>query len=64
MARNSCWNKISDNTSYIVSEIKNDVQNRTERKKTNDKIGSDFAIFYQTEKKGQIDFWNIKDIGL
>ena len=27
-------------------------------------IGTDFAIFYKTEKKGQIDFWNIKDIGL
>ncbi len=27
-------------------------------------IGADFAIFYQTEKKGKIDYWNIKDIGL
>ena len=27
-------------------------------------IGRSEVIFYQTEKKGQIDFWNIKDIGL
>ncbi len=27
-------------------------------------IGTDFAIFYRTEKKGKIDYWNIKDIGL
>lgn len=27
-------------------------------------LGTDFAIFYQTDKKGKIDFWNIKDIGL
>ncbi|XLS27925.1 DUF4738 domain-containing protein [Flavobacteriaceae bacterium M23B6Z8] len=27
-------------------------------------IGADFAIFYQTEKKGEIDYWNIEDIGL
>ncbi|GAB5398912.1 MAG: hypothetical protein Aureis2KO_04970 [Aureisphaera sp.] len=27
-------------------------------------LGTDFAIFYQTEKKGKIDYWNIKDIGL
>lgn len=41
MARNSCWNKISDNASYIISEIKNDERNfkiqRIERKKVNDK---------------------------
>lgn len=37
MARNSCWNKISDNTSYIISEIKKGVRNRTERKKENEK---------------------------
>ncbi|EDP70780.1 hypothetical protein FBALC1_08473 [Flavobacteriales bacterium ALC-1] len=37
MARNSCWNKISDNTSYIMSEIKNDLLNRSKRKKLNDK---------------------------
>jgi hypothetical protein len=39
MARNSCWNKISDNTSYILSEIVNDERNvfdkRIERKKAN-----------------------------
>uniref|UniRef100_UPI0026304F0A hypothetical protein n=1 Tax=uncultured Algibacter sp. TaxID=298659 RepID=UPI0026304F0A len=41
MAKNSCWNKISDNTSYIISEIINDERNffdkRIERKKVNDK---------------------------
>ena len=42
MARNSCWNKISDNTSYIISEIiENDGMNLFERlpkrKKENDK---------------------------
>ncbi len=41
MARNSCWNKISDNTSYIISEIVNDERNffdkRIARKKSNDK---------------------------
>ncbi|KAA1240774.1 hypothetical protein [Aquimarina sp. RZ0] len=55
MARNSCWNKISDNTSYIISEIKNDKQNRTERKKINDKkkpkslekITAELKVFYE-----------------
>jgi len=37
MAKNSCWNKISDNTSYIISETKNDLLKRTERKKINNK---------------------------
>jgi hypothetical protein len=41
MARNSCWNKISDNTNYIISKIVNDEGNffdkRVERKKVNDK---------------------------
>lgn len=41
MARNSCWNKISGNTLFIISEIKNDGQNffvlRKIRKKANDK---------------------------
>ena len=41
MARNSCWNKISDNTSYIISGIVDDEQNflvkRIERKKANEK---------------------------
>ena len=41
MARNSCWNKISDNTSYIISEIVNDERNffdkRIARKKANEK---------------------------
>jgi hypothetical protein len=41
MARNSCWNKISDNTSYIISEIINDERNffdkRIERKKANER---------------------------
>lgn len=37
MARKSCYNKISDNTTYIISEIKNDIRSRAERKKTNDK---------------------------
>jgi len=27
-------------------------------------FGVDFAVFYQTDKKGQIDFWNVKEIGL
>lgn len=41
IARNSCWNKISNNTSYIISEIVNDERNsfdkRIERRKVNDK---------------------------
>ncbi|WP_425077897.1 hypothetical protein [Psychroserpens sp. S379A] len=41
MARSSCWNKISDNTSYIISEITNDnrsiLDKRIERKKVNEK---------------------------
>lgn len=41
MARNSCWNRISDNTNYIISEIVNDERNffdkRITRKKANDK---------------------------
>ena len=41
MARNSCWNHISDNTSYIISEIKNDPRNfniqRIENNKANRK---------------------------
>ena len=41
MARNSCWNKISENTSYIISEIKNDSRNfeihRFEKNKENQK---------------------------
>lgn len=41
LARNSCWNKISENTSFIISEIKNEGQNsfdlRKIRKKENDK---------------------------
>ena len=55
MAKNSCWNKISDNASYIISEIKNDVPNRTERKKANDKkkpkplekITTELKAFYE-----------------
>ena len=55
MARNSCWNKISDNTSYIISEIKNGVPNRTERKKANNKkkpkslgkITTELKAFYE-----------------
>ncbi|MBQ4804529.1 hypothetical protein J8L88_16835 [Aquimarina sp. MMG015] len=35
MVRSSCWNEISDNTVYIISEIGKDLQNRTERKKEN-----------------------------
>lgn len=41
MAENSCWNKISENTSYIISEIVNDERNlfdnRIKRKKANEK---------------------------
>jgi len=41
MARNSCWNSISNNTSYIISEIKDDGKNfeqqRIERNKVNNK---------------------------
>lgn len=41
MARNSCCNEISENTSYIISEIKNDLLNfkiqRIEKNKTNKK---------------------------
>ena len=40
MAKKSCWNKISVNTSYIISEIVNDNKDlfysRIERKKAND----------------------------
>ena len=27
-------------------------------------LGTDFAVFYRTEKKGKIDYWNNNDIGL
>ena len=41
MAKNSCWNKISNNTSYIISEKvnieQNSFQKRIERKKANNK---------------------------
>jgi hypothetical protein len=41
MARNSCWNEISDNTNFIISEIVNDEQNiskkQIERKKANER---------------------------
>jgi hypothetical protein len=40
MASNSCWNKISENTSYIISEIVTNEQDsskkRIKRKKIND----------------------------
>jgi hypothetical protein len=62
MARNSCWNKISENTSFIISEIKNEVPNESERKIANDKkkpkslkkISTKLKVFYE----------NIYDINL
>lgn len=62
MARNSCWNKISDNTSYIISEIKNDISNRTERKKTNDKKKPKILGKITTELKALYE--NLYDINL
>ena len=59
MAEKSCWNTISENTSYIISEIKNDQLNfaekRIERKKINDKknpkslekIASELKVIYE-----------------
>ena len=41
MAKKACWNNISNETSYLISEIKNDELNtfkkREERKKENEK---------------------------
>jgi hypothetical protein len=40
-------NRIYFNATFADSQVKN-------------KITADFAIFYRTKKKGQVDFWNIK----
>ncbi|GAA3519343.1 hypothetical protein GCM10022393_36910 [Aquimarina addita] len=37
MAHHSCWNRISNNIYYIISEIKQDNWNRIARKKENEK---------------------------
>ncbi|MBR9831324.1 DUF4738 domain-containing protein [bacterium] len=50
------YNSIRSNRLYFKADI--DVPN------TDRAIEADFAIFYQTEEKGKIDYWNIKDIGL
>ena len=66
MARNSCWNKISNNTSYIISEIVNDERNffdkRIERKKANDKKKPKSLEQITTELKDIYE--NLYDINL
>ena len=62
MAKNSCWNEISENTSYIISEIKNALPNRTERKKANDKKETKSLGEITTELKAFYE--NLYDINL
>ncbi|WP_109301207.1 hypothetical protein [Aquimarina sp. AU474] len=66
MAKNSCSNKISDNTSYLISEIKNDELNapdkRKERKKENDKKISKSLEQISSELKDIYE--NLYDINL
>lgn len=62
MAKNSCWNKISDNVIYIISEIKNDMPSRTERKKENDRKKPKSLILITVELKEIYD--NLYDINL
>jgi hypothetical protein len=38
LAENSCWNKISQNTTYIISEILNDGKNHFEKRITRKKL--------------------------
>jgi hypothetical protein len=66
IADNSCWNKISDNTSYIITEIVNDERNffdkLIERKKVNDKKKS--KSLEQITAELQDLFRNLYDINL
>lgn len=66
MARNSCWNKISDNITYLISEIKNDELNafdkRKERKKENEKRIAKSLEQISTELKAI--YKNLYDINL
>lgn len=66
MARNSCWNKISGNTSYLISKIKNDELNafdkRKERKKENEKRITKSLKQISTELKAIYE--NLYDINL
>jgi hypothetical protein len=66
IADNSCWNKISDNTSYIITEIVNDERNffdkLIERKKVNDKKKPKSLEQITAELQGL--FRNLYDINL
>ncbi|MDY8135409.1 hypothetical protein [Aquimarina sp. 2201CG5-10] len=66
MARNSCWNKISGNTNYLISEIKNNQLNvfdkRIERKKENEKKITKSLEQISTELKTIYE--NLYDINL
>mgnify|MGYP001791295245 CR=1 FL=1 len=62
MARNSCWNEISKNVSYIISEIENDIPNRTERINTNNKKKPKSLGKITTELKASYE--NLYDINL
>ena len=66
MASNSCWNKISENTSYISSEIVNNKQHfskkRIKRKKINDKKTPKSLAQITTELKAIYE--NLYDINL
>jgi hypothetical protein len=66
MAKTSCWNKISENTSYIISEIINDERNffdkRIERKKANEKKKPKSLEQITTELKDIYE--NLYDINL
>ncbi|WP_299683632.1 hypothetical protein [uncultured Dokdonia sp.] len=66
MAKNSCWNKISDNTRYLISEIKNDELNaldkRKERKRENNKKISKSLEQISSELKDIYE--NLYDINL
>ena len=66
MVRNSCWNKISNNTSYIISEIINDERNffdkRIKRKKANEKKNPKSLVQITAELKDIYE--NLYDINL
>ncbi|MDC1161874.1 hypothetical protein OAT18_00370 [Tenacibaculum sp.] len=62
MARKSCWNKIHENTSYIISEIKESSPNRIERKKENEK--KELKTLKKVTSELKLVYENLYDINL
>ncbi|WP_103068136.1 hypothetical protein [Aquimarina sediminis] len=66
MARNTCWNTISNHTSFIISEIPNDVEElrkmHIERKKINDKKIP--KPLHQVATELELIYENLYDINL